>query len=78
MLRTIRREPQPIDVDEYFSEDADLPEKLELVDGMVGPFSDAGKRTMLANWGADEIIRLTGPDVWRAALAALDTPRDSS
>jgi hypothetical protein len=45
---------------------------MELWDGEIGPYSDAGKQTLLANWGADEIIRLTGPEIWREALAALD------
>lgn len=70
--KTVARKPQPITVDEFLSEDAGLPEKVELIDGEIGPYSDAGKLTLLANWGADEIIRLTGRDVWFAALAALD------
>lgn len=72
MPKTLTRAPQRLTVDEYFSEDAGLPEKIELWDGVIGPYSDAGKQTMLANWGADEIIRLTGPEIWREALAALD------
>ena len=71
MPKQLTRAPQPLTVDEYFSEGAGLPEKIELWDGKVGPYSDDGKRTMLANWGADEIIRLTGPEIWREALAAL-------
>jgi hypothetical protein len=72
MPKQLTRAPQRFTVDEYFSEDAGLPEKMELWDGEIGPYSDAGKQTLLANWGADEIIRLTGPEIWREALAALD------
>lgn len=68
----IAREPRNFTVDEYFSEDADLPEKMELWDGVIGPYSDTGKLTMLANWGADDILRLTGPQIWREALAAFE------
>ena len=49
----------------------DLPERVEFAYGEIGPYSDEGKRTLLANWGADEVIRLTGPEIWREALAAL-------
>jgi hypothetical protein len=59
--------------DEFLSDDVDLPRKMELHDGVIGPFSDMAKRALLANWGADEIIALTGPEVWREALAALDS-----
>ena len=70
MPKKLLREPQKFTVDEFFSEDPGLPEKIELWAGEIGPYSDAGKQTMLANWGADEIIRLTGPEIWRDALAA--------
>ena len=53
-----------------------LPEKLELIDGEIGPFSDAAQLAMLANWGADKIVALTGPDVWREALAELSPPHN--
>ena len=74
---SVKRQPQPFTVDEYLSDDAGLPEKMELWEGMIGPFSDQGIRTMLANWGADKIIEVTGPEVWREALAAFDgkTPK---
>lgn len=72
MPKSILREPQKITVDEYFSIDADLPEKIELWDGVIGPYSDVGKSTMLANWGADKFVELTGPEIWCEAVAAYD------
>ncbi len=69
MPKQIRREMQLFTAAEFLSEDAGLPEKVELVDGEIGPYSDTGKLTLLANWGADEIIRLTGPEIWHDALA---------
>ena len=72
MSKQVRREPQACTVREFLSGEADLPEKVELVNGEIGPYSDAGKLTLLANWGADEIIRLTGPQLWRETLAAFD------
>ena len=66
------RQPQKFTVDEFLGSNLGLPEKAELADGMIGPFSDHGVQTLLANWGADRIIRVIGPQVWRDALAALD------
>ena len=60
-------------VDEYLSDDVDLPRKLELVDGVIGPFSNRAKKALLANWGADAIIKLTGPEVWREAINAIES-----
>ena len=71
MTKPARREPQPFTVDEYFDPANGLPEKIELWDGMIGPYSDQGIRTMIANWGADRVIAATGPGVWREALVAL-------
>lgn len=59
-------------VDEYLSDDVDLPHKLELVDGVIGPFSDRAKRALLANWGTDKVLKLTGADVWREAIESID------
>jgi hypothetical protein len=73
MPKTVRRKPQTCTADQFLSEDTGLPHKLELVDGEIGPFPDAGKLTLLASWGADEIVRLTGPEVWQEALAALQS-----
>lgn len=70
MPKVVRREPQRTTVREFLSEEAGLPEKVELDTGVIGPYSDAGKLTLLANWGADDILRLTGPAVWLQALAA--------
>ena len=72
MIKRVLRQPQIFAVDEYLSDDAGLPEKMELWDGMIGPYSDDGIQTMLANWGADKVIQVTGPDVWRAAQKAID------
>ena len=72
MLKTVKREPQPFTVDEYFADDNGLPEKMELWDGMIGPYRDAGILSLLANWGADKVIEVTGPKIWREALAAYD------
>jgi hypothetical protein len=74
MPKMLLRPPQPATKAEFFSPEAGLPERVEFVNGVIGPYSDAGKMTMLANWGADEIIRLTGPEIWRAALAAFGKP----
>ena len=64
------RPPRGFTVDQYLSDEVDLPSKLELVDGEIGPFSDQAKTALLANWGADAIVRLTGPAIWREAIAA--------
>lgn len=72
MSKRVRREPQKFTVQEFLFGDVGLLEKVELVNGEIGPYSDAGKLTLLANWGADEIIRLTGPQLWRETLAAFD------
>ena len=72
MPKSVKRAPQPLTVDEFFAEDTGLPEKIEMCDGMIGPYSDAGLQTMVANWGADRIIAVTGPEVWREALRAYD------
>jgi hypothetical protein len=74
MPKALRREPQLLTKADFFSPELELPERVEFVRGEVGPYSDAGKLTLLANWGADEIIRLTGPEIWREVLAALDKP----
>lgn len=66
------RKPQRFTVNDYFSDDTDLPEKMELIDGVIGPFSDKAKVALIANWGVDHIVKLTGPDVWREAIAALE------
>lgn len=68
MPKSLQRHQQKFTVDDYYS--ASLPEKIELWHGVIGPYSDDGKRSLLANWGADEIIRLTGPEIWWEALAA--------
>jgi hypothetical protein len=70
MAKSLQRQPQKFTVQDYYA--ADLPEKIELWHGVIGPYSDDGKRSLLANWGADEIIRLTGLEVWREALDALE------
>ena len=72
MPKTLTRKPQKFTVDEYFSPDTDLPEKMELHNGTIGPFSDKAKLAMLANWGADRIVKLTGPGIWREAIAAAE------
>ena len=70
MSKRVLRQPQKCTANEFLSGGPGLPEKTELVNGMIGPFSDEGMRTLLANWGADKIIEVTGPDVWLEALAA--------
>ena len=72
MPKAVKRKPQKITVDEFLYGDTGLPEKMELDGGMIGPFSDRGKLTLLANWGVDKVTRLTGPEIWREALAARD------
>jgi hypothetical protein len=72
MPRSVKREPQDVSKDDFLTEAGGLPRPVEFVRGVVGPYSDTGKLTLLSNWGADDILRLTGPDVWRAALAAYD------
>ncbi len=71
MLKPVSRSPQQFTVDEYFSPLTDLPEKIELIDGEIGPYSDAAKLALLANWGADKIVALTGTDLWLETIAAL-------
>jgi hypothetical protein len=45
--------PRYFTVDDVYSEDSDLPEKMELISGVLGPFSDKAILTLLTNWGAD-------------------------
>ncbi len=78
MPKTLSRAPQQFTVDEYFSPATDLPMKFELVDGEIGPFSDAAKLALLANWGSDKIVSLTGPDIWLETIAALPAKGRSS
>lgn len=68
----VERGPRCFTVDEFLSDDAGLPAKTELIDGVIGPFSRKAKLTLLANWGADAVIKLTGPEIWREALKELD------
>jgi hypothetical protein len=54
------------------------PEKFEMHDGRL--FFDDEQRLLLLgllleNCGADAAVRLGRPDVWRAAVAALDAQR---
>ena len=61
MTKRVLRQPQIFAVDEYLSDDAGLPEKMELWDGMIGPYSDDGIQTMLANWGGRQGDPSHGP-----------------
>ena len=70
MPKAVQRKPQRFTVDEMFEPETDLPEKMELHSGVIGPFSDKAVVALLANWGADRVVRLTGPDIWREAIAA--------
>ena len=70
MPKILKRAAQKFTVDEVYSDDTDLPEKMELRNGVIGPFSDKAKRALLANWGADKILKLTGPEIWREAIEA--------
>jgi hypothetical protein len=72
MPKPVTRAPQLFTADEFFAEDNGLPEKMELWDGIIGPYEDAGLQTLLANWGAYRVLAVTGPDIWREALAAYD------
>lgn len=72
MTKQVWREPQKVTASEFLSAENGLPEKMELVRGEIGPFDDRGLKTLLVNWGADRVIAVTGPEVWREALAALE------
>ena len=72
MPKSVRREPQKFTVDEFLRGETGLPEKIELERGIIGPYSDDGIRTLLANWGADKVVAVTGPEIWRAALKAFE------
>lgn len=72
MPRQVQRQPQLMTAREFLSAEAALPERIELVRGAIGPYGDEGMRTLLANWGADRVIEVTGPEVWCEALAAYD------
>src|SRR5262249_25064937 len=51
MPKTVQRKPQKVTVDELLDyEETGMPEKMELIGGVIGPFSDRGKLTLLANW----------------------------
>lgn len=75
MPKTLLRKSHKFTVDEFLSAEADLPRKMELIEGIIGPFSDKAKLALLANWGADKIVKLTGPEIWREAIAALERKR---
>ncbi len=53
------------------------PEKIEMISGKLF-WSDEDRLTMLGllveNVGAREAVRLGRPEIWRAAIAALDNP----
>ena len=70
MPKALTRKAQKFTVDEFLSNEADMPDRMELVEGVIGPFSDKAKLALLANWGADRIVRLTGPEIWREAIEA--------
>ncbi len=63
MPKSVKREPQPCTIDDCLAQDNGLPEKIELWDGMIGPYEDAGLQTLLANWGVDRVIAVTGPEI---------------
>lgn len=71
MTISVERQPRRFTVDEFLSAaQTGFPERLELVEGRIGPFGDPARLALLANWGVDAIIELTGPEIWRLALAA--------
>jgi hypothetical protein len=70
--KPLPRKPRKYTVDEFF--EAGLPRKMELIYGEIGPFSDDARHALLANWGTDAIVRLTGAEVWRKAIGA-DRPK---
>ncbi len=72
MPKALQRKPQLFTVDEFLSDDTNLPRKMELIEGVIGRFSDKAKLALLANWGADKIMKLTGPEIWREAIEALE------
>lgn len=75
MPKILQRRAQKFTVDEFLSDDVDLPRKMELIDGVFGPFSDKAKLALLTNWGADKIVKLTGPEIWREVLVSGDSKR---
>jgi hypothetical protein len=68
MRQPLPRRPRKFTVDEYFA--SDLPEKVELIDGEIGPYSDDARYALLSNWGTDAIIDLIGADAWQSAIDA--------
>ncbi len=70
--KPVLRASQPITKDEFLGGENGLPRKVEWVRGMVGPFSDEGIRTLVANWGADRVIAATGAQIWREALESVE------
>jgi hypothetical protein len=71
-MPNVLRRPQSVTKAAFLSPESGLPEKIEYVRGEIGPFDDRGIATLLANWGADRVIAVTGPEVWREALSAHD------
>jgi len=55
------------------------PERFEMFDGKLF-WADEQRLTMLAllleNVGIDQAVRLGNPQLWKAAVACLDTPAD--
>ena len=72
MARIAERKPHRFTIDENLDDETDLPLMLELVRGVIGPFSDRAKLALLANRGADKVIAQTGPEDWRQALQTLE------
>ena len=73
----VRREGRSWQGEEFELSYFAMPEKMEACDGMLY-CSDVDRLKVLAalleNIGADRAVRIGNPDVWRAAVAALDEP----
>ena len=69
----LQREPQAISKSEFLDEQLGLNGRFEWVRGVVGPMPDQTKLALLVNWGVEDIVRITGPDIWRDFLAELNT-----
>ena len=71
----IRREGRKLTAAEFSKRCVQLPEKLELLDGVLyGSTEDcvAMLAFLLENVGVDRVVRIGDPAVWRAAVAELD------
>ena len=71
----------PEEIDRKWREHAEIPDKLELIDGKV--FLSDGQRITMLGWmleqlGADTAVKLGDPQIWREAIEDLSSRQGGS